>query len=126
MNTSVEIIGTYVVQPEPPTHLVEVLIRNSTGVFDVGTFTQEVADLPRSHWQVAYDEHILDASGEAIIADGFFSRGQSALWTGDVRLAFFFHHLDFSKPLKTPFGDVALPGETTRPPRLSGLKYEPP
>jgi hypothetical protein len=106
--------------------LVEVLVKNSIGVFDMGRFTQEIASVPPSHWQVAYDEQILDTSGETIVADGFFSRDKPALWVGDVRLVFFFHGLDFSKPLKTPFGDATLPGETTRPRRLSGLNYEPP
>lgn len=123
---SVNIVGVYVVSGEISVHLVELIVRGSVGVFDLGSFTQEIPDQPDSNWQVAYDERFLDKSGLHILFDGTSARGNMALWMGDVRLAFFFHFIDFNKPLKTPFGDVEIPKETTMPTRLSVIEYEPP
>ena len=91
-----------------------------------GEFTQEIPDAPTSRWQVAYDEEILNAEGDAIVADGFFDRDKVDLWEGDIRIAFFFHFLDLARPLQTPFGDVALSPETPLPSRLLIMKYEQP
>jgi len=126
MSTSVEVIGVYPIETDPHVHLIELLIRGSTGVFDMSEFTQESLGLPTSDWQVAYDEQLLDEGGENIVANGFFARDKSELWSGSVRLIFFFHYLNLSKPLKTPFGDVALPKEGEKPERLSAIRYEPP
>lgn len=123
MSETVHVLGVHPVEEDTSVHLVEILIKDSRGVFDVGQFTQELIDHPRSNWQVAYDEKILDSSGERIVADGFFERERRDLWIGDVRMAFFFHHLDTAKPLKTPLGDVALPNVTVRPSRLSFMVY---
>ena len=126
MRTTVNIIGVHRIQSDPPVHLIEVLVRGSTGVFDVGQLTQETPALPEIRWQVAYDEKILDPTGSAIVADGLFARNRPTLWKGDVRLAFFFHALDPVRPLRTPFGEIPLPPETARPPRLAIMSYEPP
>lgn len=41
------------------------------------------------------------------------------------RLVFFLHFLDFARPLRTPFGEVALPKPTPPPKRLTDLiEYE--
>lgn len=122
----VNIVGVYAVPGEPGVHLVELLVSGSDGIFDVSLFTQELSDQPESNWQVAYDEHLLDGSGGSIIDDAFSDRSNTSLWTGSVRLVFFFHDMDFSKPLKTPFGEIEVPGETPIPERLSAIKYEPP
>ena len=45
---------------------------------------------------------------------------------GEVRLAFFLHYFDPSKPLKTSYGEVAVPPPVEMPERLRGLfRYEP-
>jgi hypothetical protein len=45
---------------------------------------------------------------------------------GDWRVAFFFHYLDFSKPLLSPAGPLELPEPSPRPSRLQFFEYEPP
>ena len=62
--------------------------------------------------------HPVDADGESVAYEHS--------WTGDVRIAFFFHYFEKEWPLVTPFGDVKLPRETARPARLVFLDYEPP
>ena len=126
MPTTVEIIGLHPVQASEPVYLLEILVRNSEGVFEIVKFTQELPGEPIDNWQVPYDEKILDADGDKVIADGFGAEDMPELWIGNVRLAFFFHFLDLSKPLMTPFGDVALPPESDMPSRLSIIEYQEP
>jgi hypothetical protein len=126
MTATVEILGLHPVQANEPVHLLEIMVRNSDGVFDIDQFTQEISDEPKDNWQVPYDEKILNANGDGILADGFETQNIPELWTGNVRLAFFFHFLDVSKTLNTPFGDVRLPEETERPSRLAIMEYEEP
>ena len=45
---------------------------------------------------------------------------------GSARFAFFFYHLDFNKPLLTPFGPVTIPGPTPIPTHLQEFEYEVP
>ena len=52
--------------------------------------------------------------------------GDDRLWEGDVRLVFFFHHLDLDSALVTPFGEVTIPSPTPRPGRLAVVEYEEP
>jgi hypothetical protein len=66
-------------------------------------------------------EHILSESGDDVVADDSTAAERPELWKGDMRLAFFFHHLSFARPLKTPFGDVRLPAESELPVRLSAI-----
>jgi hypothetical protein len=122
MPATIEIIGVYPIKAREPVHLIEIQVKNSEGVFDVGRFTQEMPNTPQSDWQVPYDESILDAAGEKVVADGFLATRNQELWAGNVRMAFFFHYLDLSRPLKTPFGDLALPHETKQPRRLSAIR----
>jgi hypothetical protein len=126
MTPTIEIIGVYRVWTLQRVHLIEVVVRSSTGVFDVSEFTQVNPSLPRANWQVAWDEQILDGSGERIIADGLAATDRPELWVGDVRLCFFMHSLDFDIPLSTPFGKVPLPRARIKPRRLSMVKYESP
>jgi hypothetical protein len=130
VKTSVEIIGVYPIKAREPVHLVEMLIRHSKRAIKVGKITQELPGQPELNWQVAYDEKILNAAGTRVVAGGFLEWKNpglwSKLWIGDVRLVFFFHYLDLSKPLKTPLGDASLPPETKKPRRLSAITYEPP
>lgn len=126
MATSVEIIGLHPVKANEPVHLLEIMVKNSEGIFGIIKFTQEIPTEPKDNWQVPYDEKILNTEGDEIVADGFDAENKPELWKGDVRLAFFFHYLDLSKPLKTPFGDIVLPKESKRPNRLSIMEYEEP
>ena len=122
----VEVVGVYPVEAEELCHLIELIVHESKGPFDTGLFCQEDPNLERADWQVAYDEKVLDWAGTGILADGFDLTPDSEIWSGDVRLCFFLHYVDLSKPLETPFGAVELPEPTPRPARLDQVEYWPP
>jgi hypothetical protein len=118
MATRVEPVGVHPVEADEPCHLVELLIYDVDGPFDIGSFTQETPGEPEHNWQVPWDEVVLDGAGEAVISD--------PSWSGVIRIAFFFHCLNQHRPLTTPFGDVVLPLQAPRPQRLASLQYEAP
>lgn len=122
----IEIIGVYPVEAEEPVHLIELRVSGARGLFNLGEVTQELPRQPRSNWQVPHMEHILNGSGEDVLADDFEAQERADLWKGDPRLVFFFHYLDFEQPLKTPFGDLQLPAESELPARLAMIQYEQP
>ena len=124
MNTTIDVLGVYHVEADMPVHLIEILAKNSSGIFDLAEITQEIPDQERRNWQVPWDEKILDHTGEKIIADCFSLKERPELWIGDIRITFFFHYLDFSRPLITPFGPIVLSNESPRPNRLSEIEYE--
>lgn len=108
MATQAKIIGVHPVEAQEPVHLIELLIEGDVSDFDIGEVTQEVAGQPKSNWQVPYDERVLEEGKQK------------------ARYAFFFHYLDFKKPLLTPVGSLPLPKPTKAPPHLQGIEYEPP
>jgi hypothetical protein len=109
MSSSIEIVGLYAVpDAAEPVHLLEVLVSSEVEEIDFGEFTQP-RDGPASNWQVAYDERWLDTARD-----------------GRRRAIFFFHYLDPRRPLHTPFGLLALPPISQRPPHLADIEYEPP
>ena len=121
----IEIAGVYPVDAPQPCHLIELNIRNCQDEVDVGQITQHGPSQPQGSWQVPYMGRLLDSHGTAIIADDFEMRRNFELWSGNVRLCFFFHYLDLARPLSTPFGDVQLPQEAPLPQRLTIVEYEP-
>lgn len=121
----IEVIGVYPIHAEQPVHLVELILHGCDSSIDMAGITQEIPGLSRDSWQVPYEERILDSSGERIVADPFFERDKLDIWTGNVRIAFFFHYLDLSRPLQTPLGLIMLPEPTHKPSRLSIMTYEP-
>ena len=121
--TAVEVVGIYPVLEAPePCHLVEVIVRDSPG-FDIGAFQQEQPGQPPDNWQAPWDERILNAEGDKVTAE--YQIDPEAL-RGTVRLAFFLHHLEPSRPLLTPFGSTPLPEQSERPERLAMIEYEEP
>jgi hypothetical protein len=118
MPPTLEVIGVYPIGTREPCHLVEVVIRNCPGVFDLGQITQRRPGKRKSNWQVPWMEHILDAEGECLLSPPFQSAERPELWHGNVRLVFYFHYLNFAKPLLTPFGECLLPQPTCLPLRL--------
>jgi hypothetical protein len=108
MPAQAKILGVHPIDADEPVHLVELLIEGGANVFDIGDVTQEVTGQPKSNWQVPYDERLLEDSG------------------GRIRYAFFFHYLDFKKPLLTPAGAVPLPKPTKQPVHLDDIVYESP
>jgi hypothetical protein len=118
-----ELIGIYTVDNNPDVHLVEVMSDDPPDKVDVGQITQEINGQPQGNWQTPWDEKYLDDKGETIIGDYFdIPKG------GDkTRLVFFFHDIDFSKPLLTQEGQLALTKPTLLPDRLKDkLIYESP
>jgi hypothetical protein len=122
----IEVIGVYSIEAPEPVHLIELSVRGADNGFAVGEFTQEVSDQPQSNWQVPFMEQILSADGAKIIADDSEASLKPELFRGDVRFVFFFHQLDFQRPLRTPFGDAMLPMESECPNRLLMIKYDQP
>ena len=95
--------------------LVEVVVANRDAKFDLSQFGQ-----PRSD-QAPYDEAYLDATGTTIIARAFEPPDAESL-----RVAFFLHFFDATKPLATSYGNVSLPVLKEMPDRLRAIiKYEP-
>lgn len=123
---SIQVVGVYaVVEAHEPCHLVELAIADSPG-FDASRFQQEEPGQPPENWQTAYDERVLSAAGDAVVADAWTLRSRPELLEGKVRLAFFMHYLDPSRPLLTPFGQVTLGEPSDRPARLTIIEYEEP
>ena len=119
-------LGVYPVPEAPePCHLVEVSVGDSPG-FDPSLFRQDDPGQPESNWQVAYDERALNAAGDAAVTESFELDARSELLRGDVRLVFFVHYLDTSRPLLTPFGPIALPAPRPAAPRLASIEYQEP
>ena len=118
--TSARIIGAYKVRSPEPCHLVELEITDVSGQIDLIEITQEIPGHPRSNWQVPYEEQYLHSSGKhPITPDVPWRQHQES----ELRLVFFFHYLDFSRPLLTPFGELELPKPKRKPRRLGFVKY---
>jgi hypothetical protein len=119
----IDVIGVYDVPESPePCSLVELRVELNRERLDLGNVTQEVQGLPPSYWQVPWLEHELDnegTSGKELLSPLI---GRS----GPTRIAFFFHYLDPSRPLRTPAGSIPLPESVGRPERLNFIRYEPP
>ena len=70
--------------------------------------------------QAAYDERYLSEDGESVASD--WEQPDS----DTLRIAFYFHYFDPSKPLRTTYGEVSIPEITPMPERLWRLHpYEP-
>jgi len=100
------LIGIYNVEGESDVHLLEFEIESEQ--IDVGKFTQKEDRIDKMNWQVPWDEKFIDVEGS-------------------IKLVFFFHFLDLSKPLITPFGVIELMKTEQMPSRLSRIMvYEKP
>ena len=124
--SNIIVIGIYPIEAYEPVHLIEMIIKNPPHIPDINEFTQEIPGEPRENWPVPYTEYILDSTGTHIISEDFIENTKPELWAGDVRLVFFFHFLDLTKPMITPFGVVDLPQESSLPDRLNIIDYDPP
>ena len=102
------VVGVHPVKAEEPVYLIEIIVEASAAEFDFGQVTQPALNQPESNWQFAYDEHLHEESEEG------------------THFAFFFHYLDPSRPLDSPFGALALPEPTKLPPHLQQIKCDPP
>ena len=92
--------------------LLEVLLDRPERPFKQEEYTQVREGTSSMEWQVAYEERFLDVEGTTATSE---DRGTLQ------RVVFFFHYLDFKKPLRTPYGDLALPAPSPFPDRLRKL-----
>jgi len=119
----VEPIGIYPIEAPEPCHLIELWLRDVNGEVNFSAFIQATPGQPSENWQAAYDEWLLSddgTTGELAPVPGPVSAA------GDLRVAFFFHYLDESRPLQSPCGTVYLPAASQLPTRLSFIEYGPP
>ena len=108
MSSEIRIIGVHPVRGPECCYLIEIVVRSLADDLDFGSITQENLGIPPDNWQVPWDEQILMQSQH------------------ESRFAFFFHYLDLTKPLITPFGAVLVPEPTPVPKHLAQIQYEPP
>jgi hypothetical protein len=108
MEPEISVLGVHPVEASEPCHLIEISVTDPVGRFHWNDVTQEYPDQPRSNWQTAYDEQVLEETSD------------------QARYVFFFHYLDFSRPLITSFGEIQLPEPTPLPTHLRNIDYHPP
>lgn len=101
--------------------LIEALAENITESLKLGEIGQMQPEHPNdpSYMQVPYEEGLLSADGEALLAHGF--DWESEKERGTFRFGFYLHFYDPSKPLTTPFGEVVCPAVAEAPVRLMML-----
>lgn len=119
----IKIIGVYSIKADEPCHMIEMKIQRLGFDLDFGSFTQEIPGEAEDNWQVPYDEQVLNSEGTMILNPNYPDEIPEA---DNFRVAFYFHYLDLTKPLKTPIGDLILPAVTEKPDRLNILKYDSP
>lgn len=107
-DVTARIVGVYPIKANQPVHLVELLIDGSGDAFAFDEVTQEQPNRSQTDWQVAYDERLIEEVD------------------GKARFVFFFHYLDFTRPLVTPVGPLPLPRPKPLPARLRSIRYEAP
>jgi hypothetical protein len=118
MAGTIQLIGVYPINTVEPVHLVEVLVTDAFDDVEWEAFTQESsADL------VTDVDGSEDADAEST---SHAPRSIEILADGRTRVAFFFHALDVTRPLLSPFGPLTLPAPTRRPTRLATVVYGPP
>ena len=121
---ALEVLGIYTVdEATEPCFLIECVVFDFDGNLDLTDVTQAVESLPEENWQVPWDEYLLAEDG--LSGDRGPLSGQSSV-SGKQRLAFFFHYLNPSQQLLTPFGKTSLPLPSERPRRLEFMNYESP
>lgn len=117
------ITGIYEVEGHRDVHLIEMTIDEPPEKVDVGQITQEIPLKDRLDWQSPWEERYLNAVGDKIIGEWMDIPTNES----KTRMAFFFHYLDFNRPLKTQFGQIKLTNPTVMPERLRRIiKYEKP
>jgi hypothetical protein len=119
-----QIYGVYEVpEAEEPCYLVELEV--ISGGWRIADITQEEPGQPRENWQSPWDLYVLTDAGEVYLHESKLPI-PGEVPDDKTRCAFFFHYLDPSRPLETPWGQLALPEPSPRPSRLDGIEYEQP
>jgi hypothetical protein len=103
---TINIKGVYPIEAPEPCVLIEVEFNKYDPNFDWGKITQEIKGQPKENWQAVYDERPIN--------------------NDKTKWVFFFHYLDKSKPLLTPYGPKTVPKISLLPEYLKHIKYESP
>ncbi len=120
----IELIGIYEVSGQQNVHLIELGIKLNHEQVDIGQFTQVEDGIDRIDWQTPWDEKFLNEEGTEVTGDWLDSPKDTSDFT---RLAFFFHFIDFEKPLITQDGEMELRAPEKIPERISSIiEYEKP
>ena len=94
MDQTCDVLAIYPYPEAPrPCHIVEILVRGSYGDFPIFDFTQERPGMAEVDWQIPHCAKIMSGEGDEVLADGAGTCDEFELWLGDVRMAFYFHHL---------------------------------
>ena len=102
--------------------LIEAVVRQRDTRFDIAHFVQPREDQPRDSWQCAWAEAFLSPDGQSLAAERWSPTPDS----GDLRIAFFLHGYDPTRPLRTSYGDIVCPPPQAMPERLARLvPFEP-
>ncbi|WP_190810383.1 hypothetical protein [Flagellimonas sp. S3867] len=122
LHKNTELIGICSIPNHDEVNLVELVIEENVDDFDPGEITQEQKGHDKLDWQTAYNEKYLDENGSSIIGDDF----DKPTGLNKFRVVFFFHYLDFNKPLICQYGLVEMNNQVTElSDRLKGIiKYE--
>ena len=118
MAGTIQLVGVYPVDTVDPVHLVEVIVTDPFDDVDWASFTQDPLDIVTADGDGT--EETENESGAHL------PQPVEDLGSGQTRVVFFFHGLDVSRPLLSPFGPLLLPAPTNRPGRLAAIGYGPP
>jgi hypothetical protein len=102
----------------------EVMVTNPDASFDIGKFVQPNPSQSEDYWQVAWNEKFLTPDGETLIK---LDRTQKLPDAPQYRVAFVIHFWKPNLPLRSSYGELALPVQQPLPERLWRLTpYEVP
>lgn len=98
--------------------LIEAVATNVDNKFKLKDFGQILSHpMFQPHFQCAYDEALLSADGNSLIA----RRMNCVYGTGSLRFAFYLHFYDPDRPLNWTYGQVECPVLQPMPTRLKTL-----
>ena len=95
--------------------MIEVLVNNPDTNFDIGRFIQPNPAQAENFWQVAWDEKFLTPDGEKLIE---LDRKSKLPDTKQYRVVFTIHFWKPDQPLRSSYGELALPSIQPLPERL--------
>jgi hypothetical protein len=93
----------------------EVMVTNPDANFNVGKFIQPDPTKSENFWQVAWNEKFLTPDGETLIE---LNRTQKLPTASQYRIVFVIHFWKPNQPLRSSYGELALPSIQPLPERL--------
>ena len=95
--------------------VIEVMVTNPDAHFDVGKFIQPDPTKSENFWQVAWNEKFLTPDGETLIE---LDRTRKLPAASQYRIVFVIHFWKPNQPLRSSYGELALPSIQPLPDRL--------